>query len=160
MLAYQVSRTMAVIALVGLIGVVAVIAISSHFVPPIFTASSATTTVTSTASVYLLSAVGPCKGPGGYTPCFGGDFTQAEIFNCANAAAASSGCMKQIANPSNPQMSYQITVWYPYVGHSDEPSPANCMYESSGDPGHFYYAHCLPLNSTSFVVTEPSPPPL
>ncbi|HKM51629.1 MAG TPA: hypothetical protein VJZ75_10675 [Candidatus Bathyarchaeia archaeon] len=34
------------------------------------------------SSVYLSSDVGSCRGPAGYVPCFGGAFSQAELFNC------------------------------------------------------------------------------
>jgi hypothetical protein len=112
------------------------------------------------SSVYLSTDVGSCRGPVGYAPCFGGDFSQAELFNCAGAAALPSGCARRVVSSSNPQNSYQITIWYPYVGHSNESSWANCLYTDSGDPGQYYGAYCVSINSTSFIVTEPAPPPL
>ena len=119
-----------------------------------FTAGSAAVTE---AYIYLLSVVGPCRGPSGYGPCFGGAVNQAEIFNCVSAAASSSGCTQTVANASTPQVSYQITVWYPYATPSKK---TNCMYESSGDPAHQYLAYCIMTNSTAFIVAEPGLPPL
>ena len=112
------------------------------------------------SSVYLSSDVGSCRGPAGYAPCFGGDLSQAEVFNCVAAAASTSGCTQRVVSSSNPQNSFQITIWYPYVGHSNESAWANCMYTDSGDPGQYYGAYCVSVSSTAFVVTEPAPPPL
>jgi hypothetical protein len=118
-------------------------------------------TAVTTGVMYLLSVVGPCRGPTGYSPCFGGDdIDQAEVFNCAELAASPTGCTQLVANPSNSQISYEVTIWYPYVTHVNEPSWATCMYESSGDLGQQYFANCISTNSTAFIVTEPSPPPV
>jgi len=152
---HQVSKGTLII----LVGVVALIAIASHFTASTSTAGQPTTTL-STQSMYLLSAVGACRGPAGYTPCFGGNITQAEIFNCGNAATLPSGCIRSVVNPSNPLLSFQITIWYPYVTQSNEPSWANCKYQSSGDPGQQYFANCISTNSTAFIVAEPGLPPV
>ncbi len=112
------------------------------------------------SSVYLSSDVGSCRGPAGYAPCFGGDLSQAEVFNCVGAAASASGCTQRVVSSSNPQNSFQITIWYPSVGHSNESSWANCVYTDSGDPGRYYGAYCVLVSSTGFIVTEPAPPPL
>lgn len=112
------------------------------------------------SSVYLTSDVGSCRGPAGYTPCFGGTLSQAELFNCADAASLPSGCTQRVVGSTNTQNSYQITIWYPSVGHSNESSWANCMYTDSGDPGQYYGAFCVSVSSTAFIVTEPAPPPL
>jgi hypothetical protein len=152
---HQVSKSTLII----LASAAALIAIASHFTPLTLTASPPTTAL-STESVYLLYAVGACRGPAGYTPCFGGNITQAEIFNCGNAATLPSGCIRSVVNPSNPLLSFQITIWYPYVTQSNEPSWANCKYQSSGDPGQQYFANCISTNSTAFIVAEPGPPPV
>ena len=112
------------------------------------------------SSVYLSSDVGSCSGPSGYTPCFTSDFSRAEVFNCVNAASLPSGCTQRVVSPSNSQNSYQITIWYPYVGHSNESLWANCIYTDSGDPGQYYGAYCVAISSTAFIVSEPTPPPL
>jgi len=132
---------------------------ASHLVTPISTDSPSTST-SSTEYVYLLSAVGACKGPGGYAPCFGGNITQAEVFNCLTAATTPTGCTQIVVNPSNASINYQITVWYPSVSQNNEPSWANCKYQSTGDLAQQSFARCVTTNSTAFVVTEPAPPPL
>ena len=153
---HQASKSLAVIALIG---VAALIAVATRFLAPVPPLQSVSTTA-STASMYLLSTVGACRGPGGYVPCFGGTASQAEIFNCASEAASAAGCTLRVVNASNPIVSYNITVWYQTFGRSDEPSWANGIYESSGDPGQQYFARCVMTNSTAFMVTEPAPPPL
>jgi|GEM_PF-3204759 hypothetical protein len=112
------------------------------------------------SSLYLSSEVGSCRGPSGFTPCFGGNFSQAEVFNCVTAASLPSGCTQRVVSSSNSQNSYQITIWYPYVGHSNESLWANCIYTDSGDPGQHYSAFCVSISSTAFIVSEPAPPPL
>jgi len=74
------------------------------------------------SSLYLSSDVGPCKGPAGYAPCFGGGLSQAEVFNCMKAASLPLGCTQHVVSSLQPQNSYHITIWYPYVGHSNESS--------------------------------------
>jgi len=156
MIHYQVSKSFAVIALVG---IAVLIAVASRFLAPVPPVLSASTTA-SPASMYLLSTAGACRGPGGYVPCFGGNVSQAEVFNCASEAASAAGCTLPVANASNPLVSFQITIWYPTLGRSNEPSWANGVYESTGDPGQQYFIRCVMTNSTAFIVTEPAPPPL
>jgi len=152
---HQISK----LTIFALVGVAALVALASHFLAPIPTTSSSASTI-STPPIYLLSAVGACKGPTGYAPCFGGNITQAEIFNCANVATSPSGCTRLLVNPTNASISFQITVWYPYIAVSNEPSWANCKYQSSGDKGQQYFASCVSTNSTAFIVTEPGLPPV
>jgi len=132
---------------------------ASYFLTPISNDSTPTST-SSTGYVYLLSGVGGCKGPAGYAPCFGGNITQAEVFNCLTAATTPSGCAQTVVNPSNASINYQITVWYPSLSQNNEPPWANCRYHSTGDPAQQSFARCVTTNSTAFVVTEPAPPPL
>jgi len=47
-----------------------------------------------------------------------------------------------------------MTVWYPYSLSSEGPWFFNCRYVDSGDPTNYYYAYCINVNSTSFVVAE------
>ena len=131
---------------------------TSHLLTPISTDASSTST--SSGYVYLLSTVGACKGPGGYAPCFGGNITQAEVFNCLTAATTPTGCTQFVVNPSNASINYQITVWYPSVSQNIEPPWANCKYQSTGDLAQQSFARCVTTNSTAFVVTQPAPPPL
>jgi hypothetical protein len=81
----MVPRLGSKIIIIALVVIGALIAMATHFMAPISNASSAIAS-TSTVPMYLLSAVGACRGPTGYSPCFGGDIAQAEVFNCANAA--------------------------------------------------------------------------
>ena len=165
------SRNMAklvaaiVLVVIGIAAASAVVALSlrGHVDSPGVAGETSTINVSGNpfnASVYLTSDVGRCRGPAGYTPCFGGDIQQAEVFNCLSAPATSSGCTQRVVSSSNPQNSYQITIQYPYVGHSNESLWANCIFTDTGDPGHYYSAYCVSTTSTSFIVTEPAPPPL
>jgi hypothetical protein len=150
---------------VGVAGVSAIVTFSlaRDFIAPVIVIETRTIDLSSipfNSSVYLSSDVGSCRGPAGYAPCFGGNFSQAEVFNCMNAASLPSGCTQRVVSSSNPQNSYQITIWYPYVGHNNESSSANCIYTDSGDPVQYYGAYCVSISSTTFIVTEPAPPPL
>lgn len=150
---------------IGVAGASAIVTflLEGHFIGPVIVTETMTINLSSipfNSSVYLSSDVGSCRGPAGYAPCFGGDLSQAEVFNCASAAASPSGCTQRVVSSSNPQNSYQITIWYPYVGHSNESSWANSVYTDSGDPGQYYDAYCISISSTAFIVTEPAPPPL
>jgi hypothetical protein len=162
----NVRRTKALALLVIGVAVVSAIvtfSLYSYFIGPVILTETKTTVLSRipfNSSVYLSSDVGSCRGPVGYAPCFGGDLSQAEVFNCKSAASLPSGCTQRVVSSSNPQNSYQITIWYPSVGHSDESSWTNCMYTDNGDPGQYYGAYCVSVSSTAFIVTEPAPPPL
>ncbi len=105
-----------------------------YFISPVIVTETTTINASSipfNSSVYLTSDVGSCRGPAGYAPCFGGELSQAEVFNCLNTASLPSGCTQRVVSSSNPQNSYQITIRYPYVGHSNESLRANCIYTDS-----------------------------
>lgn len=108
-----------------------------------------------------LSSSGFCTilGPNGTydVPCFDGDFKQAYVFECASAAASSSGCTQQITSSLNSKARYNITVWYPYSAHSGEPGWANCMFYAAGEGSA--YAYCISVSQTEFLVSQPGPPP-
>jgi hypothetical protein len=162
----NVRRTAAIALLVICVAGASAIVTNSlerYFIGPAVVTETVTTNLSSIpfgSSVYLSSEVGSCRGPAGYAPCFGGNLSQAESFNCAATAASPSGCTQRVVSSSNPQNSYQMTIWYPYVGHSNESSWANCNYTDSGDPGQYYGAYCVSISSTAFIVTEPAPPPV
>lgn len=131
------------------------ISLTRHFI------QSVTVTETETLNfVYYLSPSVVC-GDSGSGLCFGGNFSEAIVFNCASAAASRTGCSRQVGSSYQIAIGYgyQITIWYPYAPHSGEPSWANCMYEYSGDAGQHHYGYCISTNSTAFIVTEPAPPP-
>jgi hypothetical protein len=111
-------------------------------------------------------------------PCsFGGTIQEALVFNCLAAAALPSGCAAQIAplpgevmqtppvgnntgpGVNSPVLNNTVTVWYPYVGTAaNEPPWANCGYAAAHGPSTTtQFAFCVPLNSTSFIVSGPVP---
>ena len=145
--------------------VMVTVSFEHYFIGPVIMTVTETTTpnlshIPFNSSVYLSTNVGSCGGPAGFVPCFGGDFSQAEVFNCGAAATSPSGCRWRVVSSSNPQNGYFVTIWYPYVRHGNESSWANCNYTDSGDPGHYYDAYCVSINATAFIVTQPAPPPL
>jgi hypothetical protein len=111
----------------------------------------------------FLSSAGGCS-PG---PCIGQRFSDALVFNCANAAATPSGCValysEGVRYSAAPMVNYTVTVWYPSYNQPNEPTSANCMYNVTPvgalvkpeTPTLFGY--CLMVNSTAFVVTLPLP---
>jgi len=107
---------------------------------------------------------------------FGGTIGDAMVFNCLAEAAQPSGCTGQISGipgttipapppingsltaqtPSEPVLNNTITVWYPYVNQTGkESSWANCMFQTQHQAIGPQYGFCIPLNSTSFVVSGP-----
>jgi len=107
----------------------------------------------------FLSYIGGCS-PG---PCIAQRFSQALIFNCAEAAATPAGCpaiySEGVRYSAAPPVNYTVTVWYPSYNQPDEPASANCMYNvvpvgalvKPVTPNLFGY--CLLVNSTAFVVS-------
>lgn len=89
-------------------------------------------------------------------PCTVTDFSDAMIFNCASAAATSSGCTLQgnigPNHPSNMLSNYTITVWYPDVNQTNEPAHDNCMFSVKGDTTT-PFGYCFMVNSTAFVIS-------
>jgi hypothetical protein len=92
---------------------------------------------------------GGCTVNGIPVPCVTSEFSQAIIFNCASAAAASAGCTVQLTSGMG---SFTITVWYPYVNQIDEPSSANCMFNVP-DYTSSPYGYCFLVNSTAFALS-------
>jgi hypothetical protein len=107
----------------------------------------------------FLSYIGGCS-PG---PCISQRFSDALIFNCAEAAATPSGCAaiysEGVRYSAAPPVNYTVTVWYPSYNQPNEPASANCMYNAAPvgalvkpeTPTLFGY--CLMINSTAFVVS-------
>ncbi len=74
-----------VICVAGASGIVT-ISLEHYFIGTVTITETRTINLSSipfNSSVYLSSDVGSCRGPAGYAPCFGGDLSQAEVFNCA-----------------------------------------------------------------------------
>ena len=102
---------------------------------------------------YLVAPDNSCLGP-----CFGGNLSIAVVFDCAAAAATSSGCHTTVKSPSVHQYAYNITIWYPRTNQS---TPIwNCEYQP--DNGAYTTplpAWCSARGSNTFVISEPPLPP-
>ncbi len=93
---------------------------------------------------------------------FVGNFSKALLFDCVTASAQ--GCTVQV-HSELASANFSITVWYPRLNQSNEPSWANCEYVAfvlpggqpvPGGPG---FAFCVPIGSNGFIVAEEAPPP-
>jgi hypothetical protein len=122
----------------------------------ITTTGTITQTSFSSVSMMFLSASGYATGPGGFMPVWGGD---AYLFDCAGEAATPQGCTHQVTSTLAPYPSYVINIKYPFANQT-EPSWANCLWTVQGTTPEQGYAYCVPINSTSFIVGEQSPPHL
>lgn len=131
-----------------------------------------TTTITSTATsttqtttflpevpwnnlILFLTNANPCTGP---APCFSSSFSQAFVFTCLQAAATPQGCTTRFNDTEYADVSYAITVWYPYVNRTaGAPSWANCAFNTpGGNPNQFYASfpsYCIPIGANSFILT-------
>lgn len=109
------------------------------------------------SSWYLSTAPG-CAGPGGYAPCFSGNLNEAVVFNCAVAAATPGGCTQVVNSSAPPHPSYVITIWFASVRQLDQ-SPWNCTFSVASAGLEKISAHCILLSATSFIVSQPTPPP-
>jgi hypothetical protein len=106
---------------------------------------------------FFLAASGGCSASGYPVPCFASDFSQAFIFNCAGAAATAAGCeVEASSGAGSPQSNYTITIWYPKLNQTGEPTWANCEYSVKGD-GSSPFGYCFKTNSTAFVFSGAQP---
>jgi hypothetical protein len=98
---------------------------------------------------FVAAPSGPssCSVNGNPAFCITSEFSDAFLFNCAGAAATSSGCTVYTK--------YTITVWYPYVNQPNETKSANCKLSVQGDPNSPYFGSCFMVNSTAFAVSYP-----
>ena len=105
----------------------------------------------------FLASSGSCQENGNPVPCETSEFSGAFIFNCRGAASTSVGCTTRVESwpgGSAPVNYYTITVWYPYVNHTGEPTGDNCMYSVKGEtPPASSYAYCFNVNSTAFAMS-------
>ncbi len=97
-------------------------------------------------------------GPWSPSPCFG-PRSDAVVFNCMKAAATSQGCTQRVYYKGNASESYVVTVWYPYFNSTANSEGYNCKLAFYPETVHTGYAYCMSVNSTSFLVAQPSPPP-
>jgi hypothetical protein len=106
-----------------------------------------------------------CTGPGGYAPCFGGSMPNNTpyFFNCAAAAATPQGCTERVTYAGapliSPAPSYVINIRYPFTNQT-APWWANCVWTVQGITPGQEYGYCMSVNSTSFALGEPTPPPV
>ena len=142
-----------------IIGGIGAISLADHFSRTVTVTETSTLNVAS-LPLYYLYPIGACDGSPSKSPCFGGNFSQALVFNCARAAASSSGCSEQVGSTYEIVVGsgYHLTIWYPYWNSTYE--WVNCMYEYGGNPGQPQYAYCISTNSTAFIISEPAPPPV
>jgi hypothetical protein len=110
------------------------------------------------SSLYLSTDPG-CSGPGGYTPCFSYNLSEAVQFDCAQEAATPQGCVQTVNSSAPSHLGYVITIWYPYVNQSNEPSWANCAFSVPSDGFDHGPAFCISLSANSFLVTLRAPGP-
>jgi hypothetical protein len=82
------------------------------------------------------------------------------VFSCAAAAATPQGCTAQVNITGTTNESYTITILYPNnVGHIGQ----NCNWTQilpppfQSEPNN---AYCIPINSTSFLISEPDTGPV
>jgi hypothetical protein len=106
-----------------------------------------------------------CTGPGGYAPCFGGSMPNNTpyFFNCAAAASTLQGCTQKVTYAGvplvSPAPSYVINIRYPFTNQT-APWWANCVWTVQGITPGQEYGYCMSVNSTSFALGEPTPPPV
>ncbi len=101
----------------------------------------------------FMAVTGGCGVSGYAVPCVTSSFSDATIFNCSQAAQSTAGC-KYEANSSlgQPPYTFTITVGYPRLNQTGEPSWANCLVNERGEPTIFGY--CFMVNSTAFAISE------
>jgi hypothetical protein len=80
------------------------------------------------------------------------------VFNCAAEAATPQGCSQQVDVSGTP---ITLTAWYPYAA-SNGSEWQDCKVTESlpSPPGpQTAFGYYISLNSTSFIVAMPAPPP-
>lgn len=115
-------------------------------------------------SMFLSSAPGCSFTVGSESPmygtCFSYNISQAVVFNCAEVAATPQGCTQQVNSPQSHLPGYMITIWYPYVNQTNEPTGVNCAYSVPSESIDHNLAYCISLSPTAFIVTMKAPPPV
>jgi len=118
------------------------------------TTTTATTSASSTTPLAYLTAGGGCALGGKPAPCWG---SPAYVFNCVTEAETQQGCT-QLVSTTTPNWNYTINIRYPFSNQT-EPSWANCLWSMQGGIPGQGYGYCSLVNSTSFTMGEPAPPP-
>jgi hypothetical protein len=105
---------------------------------------------------YLSNSVGQCTHNGMAFPCIERSLDNAHVFMCAGAADPS-GCTVVVRNATAPQVNFNITIWYPSVGQTGEPSSDNCKYEVAVEP-YVFYGYCMSVGASEFIISTEGPP--
>ena len=86
-----------------------------------------------------------------------------QFFNCAAAASTLQGCTQKVIYAGvplvSPVPSYVINIRYPFTNQT-APWWANCVWTVQGITPGQGYGYCMSVNSTSFALGEPTPPPV
>ena len=85
-------------------------------------------------------------------PTFGKNIDEAVIFNCAAAAATSSGCQTTVISPENTTYNYDMTIWYP-CANAGTATTNCCFLPKIGYPTPFN-AWCASTDTGSFIITQ------
>jgi len=85
-------------------------------------------------------------------PVFGKNIDEAVIFNCAAAAATSSGCQSTVISPENTNYNYDMTIWYPCTNAGTATTNC-CLLPKIGYPTPID-AWCASTDKGSFIITR------
>lgn len=85
-------------------------------------------------------------------PMFGNNIDDAVIFNCAAAAATSTGCQTTVISPENTTYNYDMTIWYP-CANANTATTNCCFLPKLGYPTPTN-AWCASVDTGSFIITQ------
>jgi hypothetical protein len=137
---------------------------SNYTITDTATETETTTTTTTIANrtipwygLVYLSADPGCTVSSGVTsyPGVCSSYSDPVLFNCAAAAATPKGCTQVVDITGTTNQNFTVTVWYP--DNSGRPGQ-NCDWTQLLPPPFESYlvnAYCIPVNSTTFLVSEP-----
>jgi hypothetical protein len=108
-------------------------------------------------TVYLMSITPQfsCEQYGFPIPCYSDNLSTVHVFNCAQGVPT--GCNAEVSSASNPRFNFNLTIWYPLVNQSGEPTWANCEYIQMFRGQNIFgynYAYCISVSQTSFIIAE------
>jgi len=107
-------------------------------------------------ALYLVGvSIGASGCRSGYSggACFGPNISDAVVFDCAVAAATSTGCNDTVALPASPSVEYPITIWYPDANATSPNSNCEFLLPSS-NYGHPFNAWCISVSQASFIIAQ------
>ena len=144
---------------------------SNHTITDTATETETETTTTTTTianrtipwyGLVYLSADPGCTVSSGVTsyPGVCSSYSDPVLFNCAAAAATPKGCTQVVDITGTSNQNFTVTVWYP--DNSGRPGQ-NCDWTQLLPPPFeldLINAYCIPVNSTTFLVSEPASGPV